>query len=455
MKSARASLCAAALLLASPFAHAYTGAQNLEATMTFEAKIELDLGRAPTEREARAEVELQVKHLFGAMTNAESPGVPKNDHRIEIVSILPAPKSRDRFEIAYRYAGTVLMKSDRREGFTLYLPTNPHTIAEDAVAENSAGTPNACTDEDDSGPEYFWYFWSPEREGCRLVEGRDYLKVTATVAPKNEARDPVKDPTFPEYERLAQTRGGKKVIPISVLIGKFESSASGKPLRSRDEGAQQFAKMRGQLLAMGFAESEITKKEIKAIAKLAKEHGELERANVGGYPFARLFSKETREGTMEVRLYYGDSSDQGAKGFFILYQDALQHDAVVIYDGHSGLGDYLSLANLKRDRGISPAADPSIYQIFYFNSCTSYAYYNDAYFRWKASATDPRGTKQLDIITNGLATGYTTQDTNMVLVKAVHAWATEGRRANYTELANLLELENLTGVNGDEDNPRR
>lgn len=445
MNSAQASFCAAALLLASPFAHAYTGAENREATMTFAAKLELD--GAPSEREARDEIELQVKHLFGAMTNADSPGVPKNDHRIEIVSFLPAPKSRGRFEVAYRYVGTVLVKADRREGFTLYLPTSPRTIATDS--------PKACTDADESEPEYFWYFWSPDREGCRLVEGRDYLKVTAEIAPKNEGRDPVKDPTFPEYERLAQIRGGKRVIPISVLIGKFESGTSGKPLRSRDEGARQFAKMRAELLAMGFTESEITKKEIKAIAKLARERGELERANVGGYPYARLFAKETREGTMEVRLYYGDSTDQGAKGFFILYQDALQHDAMVIYDGHSGLGDYLSLANLKRDRGISPAADPSIYQIFYFNSCTSYAYYNDAYFRWKASKADPKGTKQLDIITNGLSTGYADQDTNMVLVKAVHAWATEGRRSNYTALANLLELENLTGVNGDEDNPRR
>ena len=450
MKSALLSL-AALLAMAPPLARAYTGAGNAEATMTFDAAIRFDSSRAPTAEEATAEIELQVKHLFGGMTNAARPAVPKNDHRITIRSILPVAGRAESFEASYRYEGTVAMSDGAGTTYELYLPLHPRTIATDAVEANGPATPLACTDESEPQAEYFWYFWSPERVGCRLAEGRDYVRVTASFAWKSDRH--AFAPTYPEYARLVQTRDGAKVIPLTVLIGKFDGATSSKPLRSQDPGAVQFASMRSELLALGFAEREIPKRDLKAVAKAGKKDGEIKRGKwISGYPYARLYTKETPAGRMEVRLFYGDSTDAGSNAFFALYQDALKRDAIMIYDGHSGLGDYLSLANLKKDRGMTPKSDASIYQIFFFNSCTSYAYYNDSYFRWKASAADPTGTKQLDILTNGLSTGYTDGDTNMILVKAVHAWATGGERASYAKITKLLSLGNLIGVNGDEDN---
>ncbi len=435
-------------------AHAYTGAGNAEATMTFDANLRFESRVAPTEAEARAEIELQVKHLFGGMTNAIRPAVPKNDHVLTITSTLPVSGRTDTFEVSYHYSGTVVMTAGASGYYTLYLPIRPRTIATDAISANNPDSPNACTDAGETDPEYFWYFWSPERAGCRLVEGRDYVRVNAAFTWKTDPTSG-KTKTYPEYDRLVQSRDGKKIIPLSVLIGKFDGNAPGRPLKSKDPGAEQFAKLRAQLIEMGFSESEIKKKDMKAIMRAQKKDGEIRRgSSVSGYPFARLFTKETREGTLEVRLFYGDSADASASAFFVLYEDSLKNDAMMVYDGHSGLGDYLSLENLKKDRGMTPKSDPSIYQIFFFNSCTSYAYYNDSYFRWKASAADPKGTKQLDILTNGLATGYTDRDTNMVLIKAVHAWATTGARESYAEITNLLSLGNLIGVNGDEDNAR-
>jgi hypothetical protein len=446
-------ISACALLAAVPFvARAYTGAGNAEATMTFDAAIRIDSPRAPLAEDAKKAIEVQVKHLFGSMTNSPRAAVPKNDHSIEITSTLPVSGQGSVFEISYHYTGTVLMTSGPIEPYSIYLPLHPESIATDAVTENSPSTPNACTDETDPQPEYFWYFWSPDREDCKLALGRDYFRVTARFEWKTEASIA---PTYPEYDRLVQTRDGKKVIPLTVLIGKFDNGASGKPLKSRDPGAEQFASIRSELLGLEFSETKISKRDMKAIAKAGKADGEIKRGrSISGYPYASFFTKETPAGTLEVRLFYGNSTDTGSNGFFVLYQDALKNDAIMIYDGHSGLGDYLSLENLKKDRGMTPVSNPSIYQVFFFNSCTSYAYYNDSYLRWKASPSDPKGTKQLDILTNGLSTGYTSSDTNMVLVKAVHAWAMKGQRTSYGAITELLSLGNLIGVNGDEDNSR-
>jgi hypothetical protein len=446
------SVLGAVIALFPLAASAYTGSENAEATLTFESAIRLDANRAPNADEAKKEIALQVKHLFGGMTNARVPAVPKNDYQIEILSTLPVREKTETYEVAFRYTGTVAAAIGISLHPTLYLPTHPRTIATDAVSVNDPSTPAACTDASEAEPEYFWYFWSPEREGCRLVEGRDYLRVNANLVWKNFPSAEMRS-TYPEYDRLVQIRDGKKIIPLSVLIGKFDGSASGRPLKSSDSGATQFQSMRNEMLKLGFTESSISKRDMKAIMKAGKKDGEIRRGRlISGYPFALLFSKVTPAGTIEVRLFYGDSSDTGSSAFFVLYQDALKNDALMIYDGHSGLGDYLSLENLKNQRGMTPRSNPSIYQIFFFNSCTSYAYYNDSYFRWKASPADPQGTKQLDILTNGLATGYTTRDTNMVLVKAIHRWAESGTRESYASITDKLSLQNLIGVNGDEDN---
>jgi hypothetical protein len=125
----------------------------------------------------------------------------------------------------------------------------------------------------------------------------------------------------------------------------------------------------------------------------------------------------------------------------------------MMYDGHSGLGGHLDLDSIQSNEGfqINPAKDR--YQIYFFNSCTSYSYYNTMYFDRKKSATDPKGTKNLDIFTNGLETYFSVMHTtNMALVSAIETWAATGRKASYQSLASQIDSDNLFGVNGDEDN---
>ena len=78
------------------------------------------------------------------------------------------------------------------------------------------------------------------------------------------------------------------------------------------------------------------------------------------------------------------------------------------------------------------------------------------YFSRKATDADPRGIKNLEILTNGLATFFTVMhNTNLEVLGAVEAWASGKASVSYQALAKHVDSGNLFGVNGDEDNPKR
>jgi hypothetical protein len=84
----------------------------------------------------------------------------------------------------------------------------------------------------------------------------------------------------------------------------------------------------------------------------------------------------------------------------------MENDDVFIYDGHSGLGAYLGLdvfpPVLKRP--LELPRDKS--QIFFFDGCSTFSYYNRDFFNLKASPEDPAGTKNLDILTTAIGAAF-------------------------------------------------
>lgn len=66
---------------------------------------------------------------------------------------------------------------------------------------------------------------------------------------------------------------------------------------------------------------------------------------------------------------------------------------------------------------------------------------------------DPKGSKNLDILTNGLSTYFNTiANSNFALLNAFDKYAQKGERTTYQQLAQQIDSDNLFGVNGDEDN---
>ena len=247
--------------------------------------------------------------------------------------------------------------------------------------------------------------------------------------------------SYPEYSRLADENG---VIRISVLFGMDDPDKGKNPDRSADINARNFVGFRRTLLRMGYRGRELSEDEIRGIAPAGTVVAHVEEL-VRELPRAKIV----------IRLFFGPSGiDEESTGFHHFLRDAMENASVFIFDGHSGLGSNLDLPKIEGMNGFSIRPPKSRYQIYFFNSCSSYTYYNSAFFSRKRSDADPLGTKNLDILANGLATYFSTiGESNMELVKAVDAWAAGRPGKSYQELAAAIDTDNLFGVNGDEDNP--
>ena len=411
----------------------YVGAGSHEATLEFDGKVELFAQNPPDEARSLSHIQRQVEHLFGPMGERHGNpvlAVPKTDHKITNIQI--AKIGSHSYRISYRYSGTIVVE-DGVETYKVALPTNPQSIFKLGLV----GEDNPCTDHHYQSEGDFWYFWSPSRPGCQLKEGKDYQTFVGTLkAKKNSAR------TYPEYERMVSNG----VIRMSLLMGMDDPGKEADPNKSSDINASNFRQIKETLLSEGYASS--GKWTPAQVAKIVTEDYDVK-------PYVETFTKKV-DGphgkiTLSVRIFFGPSGiDEDSEPFHYFLRDSLKNDAVMAYAGHSGLGGHLSLKGIEANTEIDLTPDASKYQIYYFNSCSSYPYYGDQYFARKG------GTKNLDIITNGLATYFHVMpDTNLTIIRAIESWASGKGRLSYQALAASLDTSNLLGINGDEDNPKK
>lgn len=412
-----------------------------EAVMTFEGAVEIDAASARSVPAIRERIEKQLRFLFGWMTEGPTPGAPKGDH--QLAELRMARKDAGTVWVAYRYSGTVVVRRDQGSYYQVVLPVNPDT----AYAASMHGTKNLCADPDFPAPGDFWFAWLPRRPGCPLQAGRDLIVVNARLRTVTQPKT-----TYPEYERLADAAGN---IRIDFLMGMDNPANLRDPNRSRDNNALNFLRVRAGLHAAGWQSRRPGADEIRAVVH--------EPVKAGDLPYVEELSKlvvqprTQRMYRLTVRFFYGITEmDEAAVPFHWYLKDALENAAVVVYDGHSGIGEYLDLPEIERRRGFRFSPPQDRYQIYFFNSCNSYAHYNTMFFGRKTSPADPNGTKNLDIITTGLGTYfYSGHESNLALLAAIESWSGGRARLSYQALTPRMDTGNLLGINGDDDNPRR
>ncbi len=269
------------------------------------------------------------------------------------------------------------------------------------------------------------------------------------------ARLPNSSETYPEYPRLVNQE--TNTIDVYLLMGMDDPYADSDPNTSSDINASNFRDLKETLLSdVQFKSKKWTNAEKKIV--LGDSGAES--------PYVEEFSKVIEPNqlnqfaeavTYRVIIFFGPSGiDEDSSAFHYFLKYAVDGGSVMMYDGHSGLGGHLDLPSIEENEGFQFQPDPNRYQIYYFNSCSSYTYYNTMFFDRKATNADPKGTKSLDILTNGLATYFhVMHDTNMSVIKAIDAWARKGVWTSYQALAKEIDSGNLFGINGDEDNAKK
>lgn len=406
-----------------------------EAQLQFKYTVELNKNRPPSETEFKTAIEKQLTFLFGAFSNQYRQAVPKADHQFQITKTYQVNASTWRAD--YNYAGLILI-SQGPNSYSFFLPINPYQVWSKSRV-NSTVNPYPCTDMSHAVEQYFWYFFNPTAFGCPLKENVDYYKVQGAIQYYQNTKN-----TYPEYERLFVN--GE--LTFHILFGMDDSSQDWNPKSSKDLSAQSYRQMRQYLTKWGYQAKVWSAQEIQTF------FGKL--GYYGSQPFVEELVKQTPKGTVRYRIFFGASTIYEGLAFQKFLSYSLMNASIVLYAGHSGLGEYLNLDLMQNNAQLKMTANQQRYQIYYFNSCSSYPYYNSQYFNLKRTAADPKGTKNLDIITNGLSTLFLAiAPSSLTVMQAVELFSTQGKKVSYQEMMNSADSNNLIGISGDEDNISR
>jgi hypothetical protein len=429
-----------------PYFHALNGDEydvQFQADFQTEFRTQADIASLTNEQKVRFINEFvhpTVKYINGPMTHRQLGGIQRN---IKIHMLWNQSfEKQNRVYVPYIYQGTWILHKDF---FFQNIKTVPVPMTAGVLS-----TPrwDRCTESHGQYPDMslFWYYWDPERSGCDHKLGVQYQIIPIQLK-KMTVNQKL---SYPEYSRLIRSRAnGEKEFRITLAFGYAEDNSRPNPDMDQDIGAREYRKvinyMRQQRF-QGFQEQPILPREYEP---------ENSSQTAMGYRYWVI-----RDGIQYViQVVISSEIDQMlifAKSF------ARDHDSFFAWFGHSRVGwgfdadrmrDYLThQSNLYKVT--------SLYQIVYWAGCNSYSYYTLPFFQMKAGPQDPLGTRNLDIISNGLPSYFSINALKAkIMLKHILNWK---MKSSYQQIIQELEREAsrygfrhvLINVMGDEDNSK-
>jgi len=294
-------------------------------------------------------------------------------------------------EVTYRAVQRViarrrLIQPGETKALPLFIPRDPSKIY---ALE--------CTSRQVPEKEFFFYFWNPFKRGCasQLTGVNKVDEVTASLTGL-----PIPNPetTRPDYASLAAQARARGELRVSVLLG-FDSSWRNR----QDVGRRSYNALIDQFVnKSGF-------QIVKVGDYKTKPFIDLVRAESATQPKVSL-SISLTESDIDRPVIFAQRA-----------RYAYENSDIVVYAGHSGLGGSLNLDKIAAFSSSNPAMPipirfPNAYQILYFDSCASYYFYAHSY------ALQRRGMRKVDVISNGLASYFLSQNEDIrVFVKTFSA----------------------------------
>ncbi|MEQ1723601.1 MAG: hypothetical protein ABL930_10525 [Pseudobdellovibrio sp.] len=401
----------------------YFGADHTEAEFSIVGQLRIEVPGEPTKNQLDVVIRAQMRYMLGLMRSREKTAAaiyPK----WSFTTLETTKTSEGKWTAKY------LLKSKGvfANGVTQYTFTIPHRPLE--IFKKSEGK---CM-EKESEDSNFWYHWEPLKEGCPLQEGLDYFNYTATLTPLANTTE-----TYPEYEKLVDNN---KTINATMFFG-FENYDFPRwnPEGGQDWGIIGYNKQRDFLKSIGFTETVWTVEQVEKIYK----------AKDGFVPYVIEMTLNGENANLRYRLVLADTGySHNSTAFHAFLKESLLNDSLVIYNGHSGIGQNLDLASIEKLRGVKLNFNPN-YQIIFLGSCVPYSYYTEMFFNKKKTASDPKGSLKLDILSYGKESIFANEEDH-ALTRAIVKWAQRGKKDSYQDIIRASP-NYFFGINGDEDNP--
>jgi hypothetical protein len=283
----------------------------------------------------------------------------------------------------------------------------------------------------------FWLLWNPENNGCPLIQNEDWQKVEAQLMAM-----PVTVDTYPEYERLISDQQ----LAVTLFFGAAKhDNKNWNPLdlNSNDFGSRSYVVMRDYLVkTLGYSSRILSEDEIRSLYSLRSKTQ---------MPFAEEFFKLTSKGKVRIRLFFLETAylSNNNAAFHYILKSSLKKEAVILYDGHSGIGRNLNLDLLEANGNFKIQFNPN-YQIISFGSCLPYTYFADSFFKRKVTAFDTNGTKNLDILAYAKVAHFGNVE-HLRIILALDTYMTTSNKTSYQKIVSETPKD-FFGVIGDEDN---
>lgn len=438
---------------------AYYGLKSQEATLEFvgEADIPLEgevslaqINDSGNVQKALAlkQIHLQIRHLMGSLQSKyftrKFPyrGLLGENYEIRFLSLAKG-SGNGRYRVSYEFSGKVIFE---KELFTagaagllrsvpIVMPLQADKIFKLSQGKQSRNRcmPLRIVDEDE-----FWYYWDPSLPGCPLLEKG---KPTADLFVGEGRLTPIPNTryTCPQYQKLYTD----KPLKIAIFYGYLSELKKHKRTNYNDLNYQSMTAFEDVLEnKWGFTKdrtrwrSGFSATGKKGVAHLHTWLGEVQATD-------RSLADKVK---VEIQILLSDTDlDAGDPTFHAYIKPALQEYNIIVYDGHAGDERNLNLNSPALGFSVLPK---DLYQIFFFNGCYTYPYFNGMYFKAKG------GNANMEIVTSGQETDSRMGVKNMVDFLEPFVFA-----KSYTYQTILQRLERripksygvaLYGVNGDE-----
>lgn len=421
-----------------------TSVDGAQYTIDFDAFV--DVGHGASDDDAKAAIHRQVKSALGALRE-QNIGVADRDAQRNIATMAltrASYGSTDR--VRYHYRDTALVE----HGSEPHGPIDLTMLYGDYVANAGALIP-ICSDDQTTDGDSLWYHYQPHLAACAAAItseqtaidaeratlapstlgakdlARRFLGVRATLVPVAGA--PLESPEHDQLWGFSGDPSRTKIVVYAFFgVNADESKAS-------DDGLVEYLRfqrtLRAKLPSLGVTETSpqaflldfyiggqklpnVTWDDVEhwvidgtnfpaAVGTDATKRAQLLAQVVAAFSerwivwSTRLTAKQgtaARTMTLEIRTWHGweDGSADIRLHARWRYLEAFWNADVFAYTGHSHFGH-----GPLEPWEYSGANFPDRYQVMLFNSCLSFNYYDEDFL-----AMHPEGSKQLDVVVNGL-----------------------------------------------------
>ncbi|GAC1352645.1 MAG: hypothetical protein NVSMB1_17600 [Polyangiales bacterium] len=440
-------------------ANELTSNTALARTLNFQAFVYVDEGT--TDFGILDAINRQTQSAFGALRTAM---VGVNNRELKVVDERTFVKTRvkvidtgarrnapkNMVRVSYRYTDTAVVPNTMgaRSALSTALLNGVYSGQSDRIM-------NECTANDAEAKEFknqIWYVFDPSLDTCKAAMAKEQRAIDAARSHLHDLRTEVslaevnrlylpmtaalvgdktnKGASYPEYDRLWSGGVQRGKLVVGMVNGRAANWAAGEHLETVDDAGyaawfdglhEIFAVSPGLKVTKVDPPEDLTTFTVgstKVTGVTFKDISNWERTR-DGFP-ANIDAAKQRDlrvaaakklsqhwitfeqqvkvalGTapaktvvLQINSFYGSDGEDASP-----HRRAIKESDIFVYNGHSYIGyGPLDPANFR-------ASDfPSSYQIFMINSCVSFNYYDKDYFALKDG-----GTRNLDVITNGLET---------------------------------------------------